>query len=148
MFEPVSESGSSDDGDYNDLSSDNGSSEDDDKDQKLLIDQVVESDDGDDEDSEFEDPEVEDDATDEVLWKGDRSLKELMILREKIGLKKFNKEILNSDKSNPPNQKQKRKNKVFKRECRRRPQEMSSKIRVPFLRQVLFELSVIIVINK
>ena len=72
-----------------------------------------------------------------ALWKGDRSLEELMAIRDKIGLKKFNKDVMNSSKpSSTLIQKKKHEIRRYKREHKRRPQELSSKIKVPLLRQV------------
>ena len=72
-----------------------------------------------------------------VLWKSNMSLEDLMAVRDKVGLKKFNKDLMSISKpSNSSAKQEKHKIKRFKRDHKRRPQQLSSKIKVPFLRQV------------
>ena len=72
----------------------------------------------------------------QALWKGNMSLTELMEIREKVGIKKFNTELYSKIKSGAKLQKTKQEAKSYKRNKKHRPLEFSSKIKVPFMRQV------------
>lgn len=61
------------------------------------------------------------------------SLEELIKMRDRIGTKQFNQQVLKSGK----NIKTASKHGGFKRENKNRPQELSSKARVPKMREVL-----------
>ena len=71
------------------------------------------------------------------LWKNNCSLADMMKIRDKVGIKHFNKNVLGvSTKIKNDSQKEKTVVKKFKRENKHRPPEISSKVKVPFLRQV------------
>nr|CAB3265796.1 ribosomal RNA processing protein 36 homolog [Phallusia mammillata] len=61
------------------------------------------------------------------------SLQELIQMRDRIGTKQFNEQVLKTEK----NTKKKFKQADFKRENKNRPQELSSKARVPKIREII-----------